>query len=147
MKSFKKYIDAENYAKEVSAKELKPISIVHLFNEQGKNYRKDRTHQKDFTVMDTKDEWFYGIQFVILISNYITPFEVRSESPKSGLQIQAFPTKELAMNNYNELKIAGYHKNIFLRDLTTEQYQDEYVKPYSRCNAIVEEYRQELLSA
>ncbi len=147
MKSFEKYIDAENYAKEVSARDLKSISIVHLFNEQGKNYRKDRTHKKDFTVMDTKDEWFYGIQHVMLITNYTTPFEVRSESPKSGLQIQGFPTKELAMKSYDELKRAGYHKNLFQRDLTPEQYFDEYVKPYERCKAFSEEYRQTLIAA
>ncbi len=147
MKSFEKYIDAENYAKEVSARDLKPISIVHLFNEQGKNYRKDRTHKKEFTVMDTKDEWFFGIEHVMLICNYTTPFEVHSESPKSGLQIQGFPTKELATNNYNELKRAGYHKNIFQRDLNPEQYFEEYVKPYTRSKEMVEEYRQTLIAA
>lgn len=146
MKTFKKYIDAENYAKEVSARELKPISIVHFFNEQGKNYRKDRTHSKDFTVMDKKDEWFYGLQHVMCVTNYKTPFEVHSYSPKSGKHVEAFPTSEMAEARVKELKKEGYRKDIYRKDLTEEEYFNNWVKPYERCNAMVEEHRQELMA-
>jgi len=135
MKSFKKYIDAENYANEVSARELKPISIVHLLN------------NKDFTVMDTKDEWFCHIQHVMLISNFKTPFEVHSTSPKSGKQIQGFATKELAQNCYKELIKENYRKDIRQIDLTPEQYFENWIKPYQRSTEISNEYRKTLMEA
>lgn len=140
MKSFEKYIDAENYAKEVSARELKPINIVHLFDSKPSN------RKKEFTVIDIKDEWFYGIQLVMCIKNYDTPFEVHSYSPKSGQHVEAFPTRELADIRAIELKRERYRRDVWQRDLTPEQYQDIWVKPYSRCNAFVEEHRQELLA-
>jgi hypothetical protein len=133
MKSFKKYIDAENYAKEVSAKNLKPISIVHLLN------------CKDFTVMDTKDEWFCHIQHVMLISNFKTLFEVHSVSPKSGKHIEGFATKELAQNRRTELEKGNYRKNIYQLDLTLEQYSENWVKPFMRSEEASNEYRKTLM--
>lgn len=135
MKSFEKYIDAENYAKEVSAKELRTISIVHLFQE------------KDFTVMDIKNEWSYGIQHVMSIKNYDTPFEVHFISPKSGSHIEAYPTKEMANTRVAELKKEGYRRDIFQIDLTPEQHYKNWVETSERCKSVIEEYRQELLSA
>ena len=133
MKSFEKYIDAENYAKEVSAKDLKPISIVHLLN------------SKDFTVMDKKDEWFCHIQHVMLISNFITPFEVHSISHKSGKHIEGFATKELAQSRYKELMKENYRKDIRQMDLTPEQYFENWVKPFKRSMEIQEAHRQTLI--
>ena len=132
MKSFEKYIDAETYAKEVSARELKPISIVHLFN------------KKDFTVMDTP-EWFFGIQYIMLISNFKTPFEVHSTSPKSGKHIEGFATKELAQSRCTELRKENYRKDIYQLDLTPAQYFENWVKPFQRSKEISNEYRQTLM--
>lgn len=133
MKSFKKYIDAETYANEVSAKELKPISIVHLHN------------KKDFTVIDKKDEWFWGITHVMLITNFEARFIVHSISPKSGEHFEGFPTKELSNKRETELRNSKYRKNIFQSELTSEQYQAIFVTPYKRSAEISETYRQELL--
>lgn len=133
MKSFEKYIDAENYANEVSARDLKPISIVHLLN------------SKDFTVMDTKDEWFCHIQFVMLISNFTTPFEVHSTSPNSGKHIEGFTTKELAQSRYKELVKENYRKDIRQMDLTPAQYFENWVKPFQRSKEVSNEYRQTLM--
>jgi hypothetical protein len=140
MKSFEKYIDAENYAKEVSARDLKPISIVHLFEKR----RKD--HKKDFVVMDIKDEWYWGIVFVMLITNYETHFEVGYTSPKVGRIVEAFPTKELATNRYKELVKENFRKDIYQRDLTKEQYINEYITPYQRSKAVADEHRMTLIN-
>lgn len=134
MKSFKKYIDAENYANEVSAKQLKSISIVHLFN------------QKDFTVMDTPNEWFYGIEFVMLISNFKILFEVHSKSPDSDKHIEGFPTKELAEQRFKELHKAKYRKDIVQIDLTEEQYLNNWVTPFQRSHNLSKEYRKTLMN-
>jgi hypothetical protein len=135
MKSFAKYIDAEKYAKEVSARDLKSISIVHLF-----------PSKKEFTVMDTKNEWFYGIEYVMSIKNYDTPFEVHSVSPKSGLHIEAYPTKEMANTRAVELRKEGYRRDVFQKDLTSEQHFKNWVETSLRCQSVIDEYRQELLS-
>lgn len=140
MKRFEKYIDAENYAKEVSARELKSISIVHLFNSKSKKM------EKDFTVMDIKNEWFYGLQLVMSVKNYKTPFEVHSYSPKSGKHVEAFATSEMAEARAKELRKEGYRKDIHRKDLTEEEYFNNWVKPYERCNTMVEEHRQELMA-
>lgn len=139
MKSFEKYIDAENYAKEVSAQQLKPISIVHLFESKPWN------HKREFTVMDTKDEWFYGIEHVMCIVNYDTPFLVHSYSPKSGQHTEGFPTKELADNRAKELRNEKYRRDIYQSDLTPEQHFDVFVKPFQRSMEIQEAHRQTLL--
>jgi len=151
MKRFTKYVDAENYAKEVSARELKPVSIVHLFS--GKRTGswvdslgnvKHTYGEKEFTVMDTPNEWFYGIEHVMLVRNFESPFEVHSFSPKSGNHVQAFPTKELADKKVIELKGGGW-KNVYRLDLTNEQYLDKWVNPFKRSNEISSKYRKTLL--
>jgi len=134
MKTFNKYIDAEKYAMEVSAKELKAISIVHLFK------------KKDFTVMDTPNEWFYGITQVMLIQNFETPFELHWKLFKNGSDVvEAFPTKELVEKRFKELKEAGYGKSLFRLDLTKEQYLERWVTPFKRSKEISDEYRKTLL--
>jgi len=133
MKSFKKYIDAENYAKEVSAKELKSISIVHLFQ------------KKDFTVMDKPNEWQYGISHVMSIHNFATPFEVHSKSPRSGIHIEAFPTKEFAQKRYDKLIQEKYRQDVFMKDLTPEEHYEKWVKTSDVCKNLHNEYRQKLL--
>lgn len=140
MKTFKKYIDAENYAKEVSAKELRHISIVRL--PKGKRWKDG--HNSEFVVFE-KNEWSWGVEHVMLITNYETLFEVRYTSPKSGVIIQGFPTKELRDIRYKELVSDKYWKDIFTRDLSQQQYFDEYVKPYEKSRAISEEYRKKML--
>jgi hypothetical protein len=142
MKSFKKFIEAEKYAKEVSAKNLKPVSIVRL--PCGKKYKDG--YSLDFTVMDTKDEWHWGVEYVMLITNYKTPFEVKYISPKRGLITQAFPTKELRDIRFKELLSDKYWKDISRRDLTTEQYFNDYIKPFEQSLKIQEEYRKKLLT-
>lgn len=134
MKTFEKYIDAEKYAMEVSAKELKSISIVNLFK------------KKDFTVMDTPNEWFYGITHVMLITNFETPFELHWKLFKNGSTIiEAFPTQELVEKRFKELKGAGYGKNLFRMNLTHEQYLERWVTPFKRSKEISNEYRKSLL--
>lgn len=144
MKSFKKFIDAEKYAMEVSAKELRGISIVHLFRD-GKSRNDLKNIKRDFTVMDTKNEWFYGIDYVMLISNYETPFEVHFTSPKSGKHIEGYATKELAENRCKELKNDNYTKDIYQINLTPKQYYENWVKPFTWSKEISNEYRQTLI--
>lgn len=145
MKSFEKFIDAETYAMEVSAKKLKSISIVHLFNGKSKIENEQKNTKRDFTVMDKKDEWSYGINFVMNIQNYETPFEISYISPKVGRIYQYFPTKEQRDNCYKELVKENFFKYVFQRDLTPEQYLKECVEPYSWSNKIKNEYRQTLI--
>ena len=142
MKSFPKYIDAENYAKKVSASQLKSISIVHL--PVGKNWKAG--YSRDFTVMDTKDEWHWGIEYVMCITNFESPFEVNYISPKAGRVTEYFPTKERQETRYNELVAEKFRKDICKRDLSSEQYFNECVKPYEWSKQISNEHRQTLIN-
>jgi hypothetical protein len=145
MKTFKKYLDAEKYAMEISAKELRCISIVHLFRE-GLSRNDLKKIKRDFTVMDTKNEWYFGIDHVMLISNFETPFIVRSISPKSGEHINGFPTKELADVFYKKLVEEKYRNGIYRVNLTHEQYIEQWVTPFQRCKEISDEYRKTLIA-
>lgn len=141
MKRFEKYIDAENYAKEVSARELRPISIVHLYCAKTKKWGGN----KDFTVMDTKDEWYYGINHVMLITNFETPFKIIFTSPKSGGHTEYFPTEEKQKARLKEIRDTKYFSVLYVSKLTSEQYFEECIKPYERSNQMVEEHRKTLM--
>ncbi|HEY4755791.1 MAG TPA: hypothetical protein VIH28_07040 [Ignavibacteriaceae bacterium] len=145
MKTFKKYLDAEKYAMELSAKRMECISIVHLFIE-GKSRNDLKGLKRDFTVIDTKDEWSYGIDFVMNIKNFETPFELSYISPKVGRIYQNFPTKESRDVRYKELIKENFFKYVYTRDLTPEQYFKECVEPYHWSNEISNSYRQTLIS-
>lgn len=135
MKSFEKFIDAESYAMEVSAQKLKSISIVKRMT--GKNFIVCDEGGSDAKCHD---------QFVMLISNYETPFEVHYTSIKAGKIIQGFALKELRDEFYKEL-INHKYKDVIRVDLTPEQYYENWVKPYLRSKEISNEYRKTLIEA
>ena len=146
MKTFKKYIDAEKYAMEISAKELRCISIVHLFRE-GKSRNDLKDMKRDFTVMDTPNEWYFGIDYVMLISNFETPFQIFYTSPKAGSVSEMYPTKEQRDVRYKELLTWGkLYWFVYKKDLTPEQYLKECVEPYQNNKRISAEYRKTLIA-
>jgi hypothetical protein len=114
MISCKTFEQAESIAKKLSAEQLRSISIVQRCN-YGKSY-KTAYEGQPFIVCDNYKN---GIEdrkshdkYIMLITNYNTPFEVYSISPKSGEHWEMFPTKELALIRMSELRKDGYRKNI-----------------------------------
>lgn len=114
MISCKTYPEAEKIAMAISKKELRSISIVQRCN-YGKP-SKTAYDGQDFIVCDNykngiEDRMSHD-KFVMLISNYETPFEISSVSPKSGLHIECFPTKEQANVRYKEIIKDNYRRQI-----------------------------------
>ena len=101
MLPFDTYEEAEEKANEISVKRLTSISIVK------------RNGGKKFIVCDGggNDRKSHD-NFIMLITNYETPFEVYSISPKSGEHWDLFPTVERANGYYKELVGCGYRKSI-----------------------------------
>lgn len=116
----KTFEQAEKVAKEISAKELRSISIVQrglrlannniLINElNGLRIVPNR----DFIVCNKggNDRECHDI-YTMLVTNFESPFEVKSISPKSGEHSDWFPTISSADTYYKELIEEKYRKSV-----------------------------------
>lgn len=103
MIKFDKYDDALEKANEISKDKLKSISIVK------------RCNGTDFIVCDgnvSEDRKSHD-QFIMLVTNFESPFSVHYTSPKSGKHIDSFPTWKQATNHYKRLLESNYYNSTY----------------------------------
>lgn len=93
-------------ANRISKKELRSISIWQRFDFKNQKYC------DDFMVFTEPDEQKHLDKFIMLITNFDSPFEVYSKSPKSGEHWEYFPTAELVDKRYSELIKEKYRTDI-----------------------------------
>jgi DNA-dependent RNA polymerase auxiliary subunit epsilon len=106
MKVIKDKDIAIEYAKKVSAKQLKCIEVVQRYH--GGNYIVCDKGGKDRKAND---------KFIQLVKNFDTPYYMRYISPKSGEHIDFFPTKELRDKAYSDKIATDYYYSFNLGKL------------------------------
>lgn len=104
MISCKTLEQAETIAKEISAKELRSISIVKRY--RGSNFIVCDNYKNGIEDRKCHDK------FILLVTNYKAPFGVYSVSPKSGEHWEYYPTEQQRDDRYKELVKDRYRKDI-----------------------------------
>jgi hypothetical protein len=107
MKTFTTYNKALKTANEMSAKELRSISIWQRYDFTNQKY------EKGFMIFTEPNEQKHLDKFIMLVTNFKSPYGVHFISPKSGEHWQFFPTQQQAQELFDAYVKLKYHRDIY----------------------------------